>query len=83
MSCAIALITLGLSLAEDLGPAPFAALIAAEVVLIAGMGALFGMMHAAGTAPAAAGDAARLRRDEETLDALEPLRPEEHGSGQR
>ncbi|CAM5356425.1 hypothetical protein [Streptomyces abikoensis] len=71
---AIALITLALSLADDLGTPAFLALIGAELLLIAGMGALFGTLPTR----SATGTSERLR-DEATLDALEPLR----GSEQR
>ncbi|MGK5544438.1 hypothetical protein ACSNOH_06880 [Streptomyces sp. URMC 127] len=75
---AIALITLALSLADDLGTPAFLALIGAELLLIAGMGALFGTLQKQSTTATPAGTAERLR-DEAALDALEPLR----GSEQR
>ncbi|MFC5147011.1 hypothetical protein [Streptomyces aureoversilis] len=71
---AIALITLALSISDDLGDGAFFALIAAEIVLIATMGALYGSVHAQSIA-----DTAQRQRDEEALDALEPL----HGGERR
>ncbi|WP_058042482.1 hypothetical protein [Streptomyces roseifaciens] len=71
---AIALITLALSISDDLGDPAFFALIAAELVLIATMGALYGATHAQSIA-----DTAQRQRDEGALDALEPL----HGGEQR
>ncbi|MCQ8774260.1 hypothetical protein [Streptomyces telluris] len=72
--CAIALITLALALADDLGDPAFFALIGAELLLTAAMGALFGASHKQSTT-----DAAQRQRDEEALAALEPL----HGGEQR
>ncbi|MFE5873063.1 hypothetical protein ACFQ6V_31035 [Streptomyces roseifaciens] len=72
--CAIALITLALGLAKDLGTPAFIALVGTELVLTATMGALFGATHKQGTI-----DAAQRQRDEEALAALEPL----HGGEQR
>ncbi|MEU8551232.1 hypothetical protein [Streptomyces roseoverticillatus] len=72
---AIALITLALSLAKDLGTPAFLALTGAELLLVAGLGALFGTMQVRNTAATTPEDAAAKRlRDEATLDALEPLR---------
>ncbi|MBT2383427.1 hypothetical protein [Streptomyces sp. ISL-11] len=71
---ATALISLGISLADDLGTPAFCVLIAAELLIVLGMGTLFGVARAATAAGGA--DAERLRRDQETLDALEPLRTE-------
>ncbi|MEH6378341.1 hypothetical protein V7793_29000 [Streptomyces sp. KLMMK] len=73
---AIALITLAITLAEDLGDVPFFCLIGAEIALIAGMGALFGLASAQAAATAVDTGPERLRRDEETLNALDPLRPD-------
>ncbi|WP_424890328.1 hypothetical protein [Streptomyces sp. XH2] len=67
--CAIALITLALGLAEDLGTPAFLALIGAELALTACMGTLFGTVRAQRTA-----DTEQQQRDEAALDALEPLR---------
>ncbi|MEU1816215.1 hypothetical protein ABZ543_13600 [Streptomyces roseifaciens] len=72
--CAIVLINLALGLADDLGDPAFFALIGAELVLTATMGALFGASHKQGAA-----DAAQRQRDEEALAALEPL----HGGERR
>ncbi|MFH8788219.1 hypothetical protein [Streptomyces roseoverticillatus] len=71
---AIALITLALSLAENLGTPAFLALTSAELLLVAGMGALFGTVKVQSTS-----DAAQHQRDEATLDTLEPL----HEGGRR
>ncbi|QLE74642.1 hypothetical protein FGW37_26375 [Streptomyces rectiverticillatus] len=73
---AIALITLALTLAEDLGDVPFFCLIGAEIALIAGMGALFGLASAQAAAEAIETGTERLQRDEDTLNALDPLRPD-------
>ncbi|MEV4503924.1 hypothetical protein [Streptomyces klenkii] len=70
--CAVALITLALSLAGSLGTPAFLALIGAELLLIAAMGALFSTVQAQSTAADAA--ARQKQRDEAALDALEPLR---------
>ncbi|MCF3102535.1 hypothetical protein IPZ58_13195 [Streptomyces roseoverticillatus] len=72
---AIALITLALSLTDSLGTPAFLALIGAELLLVAGMGALFGTVQVRSTTATTTEDAAAKRlRDEATLDALEPLR---------
>ncbi|WP_367140558.1 MULTISPECIES: hypothetical protein [Streptomyces] len=75
--CVIALITLALSLADSLGTPAFLALIGAELLLVVAMGALFSTVQAQSTAAADAAE--QKKRDEATLDALEPLR----GGGQR
>ncbi|MGK5732283.1 hypothetical protein [Streptomyces sp. URMC 124] len=72
--CAVSLITLALTLADDLGDPAFFALIGAELVLVAGMGAIAGTAYTQNTA-----DAAQRQRDEAALATLEPL----HGGEQR
>ncbi|GGX63483.1 hypothetical protein [Streptomyces hiroshimensis] len=72
--CTIALITLALGLAKDLGTPAFIALIGAELVLTAAMGALFGASRTQSTA-----DDEQRQRDAAALDALEPL----HGGERR
>ncbi|MBT2452383.1 hypothetical protein J7F03_36090 [Streptomyces sp. ISL-43] len=73
LAVAISLIAVAMSLEDDLGAGATAALIGADVVLIAVMGALFATLRpqpARGGSPA--GPAQRVH-DEELLDALEPL----------
>ncbi|MGW2600705.1 hypothetical protein [Streptomyces klenkii] len=70
--CAIALITLALGFADNLGTPASLALIGAELLLVAAMGALFSTAQAQSTAAADAAE--QKKRDEATLDALEPLR---------
>ncbi|CAM5296712.1 hypothetical protein SAVIM338S_00387 [Streptomyces avidinii] len=71
LALAISLIAMAMSFADDLGAMGTAALIGADLVLVAAMGALLATMR---PRPARDG-AARRVREEELLDALEPLGP--------
>ncbi|MFJ8435945.1 hypothetical protein ACIQ9P_32055 [Kitasatospora sp. NPDC094019] len=84
LALATSLVAVALTLADDLGAGATTALIAADVVLIAAMGALLAAQRPQSTpgvplnglgAQDARENAARRRRDDELLDALEPLDP--------
>ncbi|MGG8409516.1 hypothetical protein ACM614_24425 [Streptomyces sp. 12297] len=75
LTLAISLIAMVMTLADDLGAGATAALIAADLVLVAAMGAVFATLR-----PQVVDGGERRTRDEEVLDALEPLGPA-HGAG--
>ncbi|MET9323441.1 hypothetical protein ABZX75_25100 [Streptomyces sp. NPDC003038] len=82
LALAVSLISMALTLTENMGVGATAALIAADLVLIAAMGVLCAVVrHAAVPGMAAAAAEPSQRRDEELLDALEPLRPAAGSSG--
>ncbi|MCX5195484.1 hypothetical protein OOK31_16495 [Streptomyces sp. NBC_00249] len=68
LAVAVSLISVALTLADGLGAGPTAALIAADLVLVAAMGALAATLRP---------EPARRSRDERLLDELEPLLPAE------
>ncbi|MFD3441822.1 hypothetical protein ACFWU3_30445 [Streptomyces sp. NPDC058685] len=74
------LISLVVVLEDDLGTPAFLLLIAADLVAVLGMGVLIGGMS---KDAATRGEAAELRHDLRTLDALEPLRTEANDGKQR
>ncbi|UQW99569.1 hypothetical protein [Streptomyces sp. RerS4] len=71
LAIAISLISVALTLADGLGAGPTAALIGADVILFAAMGALAASLPAEWQRT----DRGEAARDEERLDALEPLGP--------
>ncbi|MBT2471305.1 hypothetical protein J7E97_26450 [Streptomyces sp. ISL-66] len=81
IALAISLIAVAMSFADHLGTGGTAALIGADLVLVGAMGALLATLRAQpAPVPAPACDVApdgtaRRVRDEELLDALEPLAP--------
>ncbi|WP_406192578.1 hypothetical protein OH807_01205 [Kitasatospora sp. NBC_01560] len=93
LAVATSLIAVVLSLADDLGAGATTALIAADVALVAAMGALLATQRPQ-SAPAATSNgrgapddpdaperAVRRLRDDELLDALEPLGPADDARG--
>ncbi|MEJ8639445.1 hypothetical protein [Streptomyces sp. MS2.AVA.5] len=74
------LIALVIALEDDLGTPAFLILITADLLAVLGMGVLIGKVS---RDAAASGEAAELRHDLRTLDALEPLRTEANDSKQR
>ncbi|MEU8774241.1 hypothetical protein [Streptomyces sp. NPDC048606] len=81
LAIAVSLISVALTLGDDLGVGVTAALVAADIVLFAAMGALTASVRAEwsdgrpGEEGTDAARSAESRRDEELLDALEPLGP--------
>ncbi|MET9468570.1 hypothetical protein ABZY44_28035 [Streptomyces sp. NPDC006544] len=75
LALALSLIAMAMSFARDLGATATAALIGADLVLVGAMGALLATLRPRPTSGAAADEAARRVREEELLDALEPLGP--------
>lgn len=86
LALAISLIAVAMSFADDLGTIGTAALIGADLVLVGAMGALLATLRAQparDAAPDAVPDGAAQRvREEELLDALEPLGPA-RGTGEQ
>ncbi|MET9664489.1 hypothetical protein ABZY19_03865 [Streptomyces sp. NPDC006475] len=74
------LIALVIALEDDLGTPAFLILITADLLAVLGMGVLIGKVSRDATT---SGEAAELRHDLRTLDALEPLRTEANDSKQR
>ncbi|AWZ05059.1 MULTISPECIES: hypothetical protein [unclassified Streptomyces] len=76
LALAVSLIAMAMALADDLGAGGTAALLGADLVLVAVMGVLISALR---TRPAggdgSVGGRARRARDEERLDELEPLGP--------
>ncbi|MGW0366143.1 hypothetical protein [Streptomyces sp. NPDC002990] len=87
LALAVSLISMALALTDGMGAGATAALIAADLVLIAVMGVLCAVVRhapAPGLAEAAtAAEPSSRRREEELLDALEPLRIPAGPSGGR
>ncbi|MFF9868251.1 hypothetical protein ACF1G0_23105 [Streptomyces sp. NPDC013953] len=79
LAAATALIAVGISFADDLSTPAFIALICADLLIMLAMGALIGASVATNRTAEAEAEAARLRHDLETLDALEPLGTPETG----
>ncbi|MFI6106617.1 hypothetical protein [Streptomyces sp. NPDC051310] len=77
LAAATALIAMGISFADDLATPSFLALLGADLLIVLAMGALIGASAAKNRTAEA--EAERLRRDLETLDALEPLGAAEAG----
>ncbi|MFI1258031.1 hypothetical protein ACH4U6_30205 [Streptomyces netropsis] len=78
LTVVVCLISVAVTSADDLGNGPFAVLLGAQILLVATMGTLAGAMRMQAVADAAGAEEARMRRDQETLDALEPLRSADH-----
>ncbi|GAA3968805.1 hypothetical protein GCM10022384_20140 [Streptomyces marokkonensis] len=76
-----ALIALAISLVDDLGTPAYVVLVAADLLVVLVMGVLLAA-SLSGNAPTTA-DAARLERDLEKLDGLEPLRGDETKGARR
>ncbi|MER7053581.1 MULTISPECIES: hypothetical protein [unclassified Streptomyces] len=70
-----ALIAVAISLVDDLGTPAYVVLVAADLLVVLVMGVLLAA-SLSGSAPTSA-DTARLERDLEKLDGLEPLRGDE------
>ncbi|MFF7686455.1 hypothetical protein ACFZB6_09915 [Streptomyces syringium] len=77
LTVAVCLISVAVTSADDLGDGPFFVLLGAQILLVAGMGAIAGAMRMQAVADVAGIEEARMRRDRETLEALEPLRSAE------
>ncbi|WP_370418198.1 hypothetical protein AB8O64_05895 [Streptomyces sp. QH1-20] len=78
LTVAVCLISVAVTSADDLGDGPFFVLLGAQILLVAVMGAIAGAMRMQAVADVAGIEEARMRRDQETLDALEPLRSADH-----
>ncbi|MFV8127136.1 hypothetical protein [Streptomyces syringium] len=78
LTVAVCLISVAVTSADDLGDGPFFVLLAVQILLVAAMGSIAGAMRMQAVADVAGIEEARMRRDRETLDALEPLRPADH-----
>ncbi|MGW0395303.1 hypothetical protein ACWDYJ_31370 [Streptomyces sp. NPDC003042] len=80
LAIAVSLISVALTCAEGLGVAATVALFAAELVLVAAIGALFGALRPEQGPGRAGSEPSQRLRDEQVLDALEPMLPAS-GSG--
>lgn len=74
LTVAVCLISVAVTSADDLGDGPFFILLGTQILLVAAMGSIAAAMRTQAVADVAGAEEARMRRDRETLDALEPLR---------